>query len=312
MESDDGDVYGYQLTFFRNALTPALPERSSDWATNQIYLAHFAVTDQLAGQHWSFERFSRGAGGLAGAIGEPAYEVWLEEWSVKEIEPQVYHLFAGTTEDENTVALDLILKESRVPLLHGDQGLSQKGKEPGNASYYYSLVQMESSGTVTSNGRKAEVSGVSWMDHEYGTSALSEDAVGWDWFSVQLENGIVFMFAQIRTSVGEAQDIFKGTIGYPDGTQVAILPDDFTLTATDEWTSDVTGIIYPSGWQAEFSDLDIALTIEPLIQAQEMQVGFTYWEGAVLVDGLMAGEAVEGRGYVELTGYGSGAGEYQR
>lgn len=307
-----GQQYGYQLTFFRSALTPALPERASDLATNQIYMAHFAVTDVAADDHRSFERFSRGAGGLAGATGDPTYAVWLEDWAVRQIEPGVAQLQASAAVEGRRIALDLTLRETQTPVLHGNRGLSQKGPEAGNASYYYSLVQLESAGTVTFQGEPVAVTGVSWMDHEFGTSALSANAVGWDWFSIQLDNGAVLMFAQVRTADGGVIPQFEGTYVTADGAQQPITVGDLTLTARAAWTSPRTGFTYPAGWQVTIPGLAIELVVEPLVADQEMEVSFVYWEGAATIAGTIAGEAVQGVGYVELTGYGQQAGQYQR
>ena len=309
--------YGYQLTFFRSALTPDLPERASDLATNQIYMAHFAVTDGAANRHQSVERFSRGAGGLAGATGEPSYAVWLEDWSVEQSAPGVSQLHAsieGQDEEgqDGVMALDLTLRESRPPVLHGDRGLSQKGPEAGNASYYYSLVQIETTGNVIIQGKTTEVSGLSWMDHEFGTSALSANATGWDWFSIQLESGAVLMFAQVRTNDGGVIPEFTGTYVAADGAQQRITAGDLTLTPLDQWTSPRTEINYPSGWRIDLPSLGVKLTVEPLIEDQEMDVSFVYWEGAATIAGTIEGETVQGVGYVELTGYGQQAGQYQR
>ncbi len=308
----DGGEYGYQLTFFRSALVPGEPDRASDLAATQLYMAHFAVTSGPANEHRAFDRFSRGAGGLAGATGEPAYSVWLEDWRAEQTGPDSYRLNAQIDGPDGLVALDLALTESQPPLLHGDRGLSQKGPEPGNASYYYSLVRMESQGTVTLDGVTTDVTGLSWMDHEFGTSALSGDALGWDWFAATLDNGAVLMFAEVRSASGQPQDIFEGTLRYADGRQIVIQPDDFTLTSTGQWTSPTTGIEYPAGWQVSFPAYAIDLTIEPLIPDQEMGLTFNYYEGATTIRGTMEGAAVSGRGYVELTGYGSSPGGFQR
>jgi predicted secreted hydrolase len=136
--------------------------------------------------------------------------------------------------------------------------------------------------------------------------------VGWDWFSVTLDNGAVIMFAEIRTLSGQSQEIFEGTLVLPDGSQFVINQSDFDLTPLGSWTSPTTGIAYPSGWQVVFPAYEIDLTIRPLIPDQEMTVAFTYYEGSTLIEGTLAGEAVRGRGYVELTGYGGSSGEYQR
>lgn len=307
----DGNEYGYQLTFFRSALTPEMPPRTSDFATNQVYMAHFALTDVTAGQHESFELFNRGAGGVAGATTTPEVQVWLDDWFMRQVEPGVMHLVAGAQHADGEFAIDLYLRETRPPIYHGDQGLSQKGPEPGNASYYYSLIGLETSGTVTRRGSQVDVTGLSWMDHEFGTSALSEGALGWDWFSVQMDNGAVLMLAQIRTEDGSGVDEFEGTLVDGAGNKTVIQAADFTLAVRDEWTSPTTGIVYPSGWSVEVPALALTLAVEPLIDDQEMNVSYIYWEGAVRAEGVMQGEPVTGRGYVELTGYGSRGG-YQR
>ena len=307
-----GNQYGYQLTFFRSALTPDAPARSSGLAANQIYMAHFAVTDVAAADHQSFERFSRGAGGLAGATGDPTYGVWLEDWSVRQTAAGVSQLRASVETKNGVVALDLTLRETRPALLHGNQGLSQKGPEAGNASHYYSLVQVESTGTITTNGQPAAVTGVSWMDHEFGTSALSANAVGWDWFSVQLANGAALMFAQVRTTSGGVVPDFTGTYLAADGTAQTIAAEDFAVTVLAEWTSPRTDITYPAGWQVELPRFDLSLTVKPLVADQEMEVSFVYWEGAVAIDGTLANAPITGVGYVELTGYGQSSGQYQR
>jgi len=308
----DGTLYGYQLTFFRSALTPDMPARTSDLATNQVYMAHFALTDGGRGEHESFERYSRGASGLAGATGEPTYSVWLEDWRVDTVGPGTYRLVAAADGADGPIALDLTLRETRDPVFHGENGLHQKGPEVGNASYYYSLIALQSEGTVTSNGRTVEIGGLSWMDHEFSTSALTGNAIGWDWFSMQLDNGAALMVYEIRTADGSVLPFVNGTIIWPDGTQQGISEEDFVLTPTGEWTSERTGITYPSGWTLVFPELAIDLTIVPLIADQEMAVSFVYWEGSTQVTGTLRGEAVQGRGYAELTGYGESSGEFQR
>ncbi len=308
LQADDGKAFGYQLTFFRFALTPQMPERTSHFATNQVYMAHFAVTDAAQGEYFCFERRSRGAGGLAGATGEPTYKVWLEDWSATETEPDVMRLHVPSTSDhieaESQIGLSLDLRQTRPPILHGDRGLSQKGPELGNATYYYSLVGMETAGEITVNGRTVAVRGISWMDHEFGTSFLGEGFVGWDWFSLQLEDGTALMLYCLRRSDQSCDpQTFEGTLVYPDGRQLRVRKTDFTLTPTRQWTSPESGATYPSGWDITFPELTIALQVEPLIPNQEFRASFTYWEGAVQVSGQIGGAVVSGHGYVELTGY---------
>jgi predicted secreted hydrolase len=306
LKSDDGKDLGYQLTFFRSAMTPDMPERASNFAANQRYMAHFALTDVSAKRYASFERHSRGAGGLAGATGEPTYEVWLEDWSAKTIAPGVMRLQAFDDRRNPQVGIDLTLKETRPPVLHGDRGFSQKGPEPGNANYYYSLVGLETAGTATSGGKPIAVSGVSWMDHEFGTSALSGGAEGWDWFGLQLNNGMALALGRIRHREGEGSGYFDGgTLAYRDGRQMHIAPGDFTLTAVGKWASSKTGVVYPAGWRITLPKLNIDLAVQPLLKDQELRGSFVYWEGAASVQGTIDGKPVSGYGYVELTGYGT-------
>ena len=304
LKTEDGEDFGYQLTFFRNTLTPDMPARRSNFAANQTYMAHFALTDVNRRRHLSFERFSRGAGGLAGATGDPTYEVWLEDWSAKETGSGVMHLAAVDDQTNPRVAIDLKLRQTRPPVLHGNAGLSQKGPEPGNANYYYSMVGLRTTGTVVSHGETMTVTGISWMDHEFGTSTLSADVIGWDWFGLQLDNGVALMFGKLREKDGGSQDVFEGTLAYPDGQQAAIGVKDFTLTTIEAWTSAETGVTYPVGWEVTLPRFDLHLRIEPFIPDQELQGAFVYWEGAVRIQGTMSGEPISGRGYVELTGYG--------
>ena len=303
LKTDNGREFGYQLTFFRRALAAKMPVRKSRLGTNQIYMAHFALTDVKAKTHTSFERYSRGAGGLAGAQGAPTYEVWLEDWSVSQDSTSVFRLRAVDDQIEPRIAIDLSLRETRLPLLHGGQGLSQKGPERGNANHYYSLVGLDTEGTIVSRGEKHNVTGKSWMDHEFGTSALSKGVVGWDWFGLQLDDGIALMFGRLRESEGGDVGIFEGTVSHADGRQIPIQPGDFTVAATGSWRSPETEITYPSGWQVDFPSLGIELRIDPLIPNQELSSGFMYWEGAVSVEGTISGQPSKGRGYVELTGY---------
>ena len=306
----EGRHFGYQLTFFRRALLPEglSPERESEWATSQAYMAHFALSDTASQTQHAFERLERGAAGLAGAQSAP-YHVWLEDWEARASGPASYHLTAqALAEDGKTIAIELELKDVRGPALQGDQGYSQKGPDPGQASYYYSLTRLESTGTVTVGGQAYPVSGLSWMDHEFSTSVLGADQVGWDWFSLQLSLGAEqqpaeLMLFQIRRADGGVDPFSSGTLVYPDGGTRALKREDFTITVTDTWTSPHTGAEYPLGWEISAPEIELELRLTPAFAEQELNLSYAYWEGAVQVEGTLLGEAASGRGYVELTGY---------
>jgi len=314
LETSSGRHFGYQLTFFRRALTPSVVLRASDWATNQIYFAHFAVTDVQANEHFASERFSRGAAGLAGASGNP-HRVWLENWEIEQV-PLPSASLAGSAPgalppryalqmraEDSGHALALTLRSPKPPVLHGDRGLSQKTNAVGNASYYVSLTHLETEGTITLNGQTFDVRGVSWMDQEFGTTLLGPEAVGWDWFSVQLSDQRELMFFQIRQKDGSSEPLSGGTLVNPDGSTRHLTREQVSVEVLDRWTSPVSHAIYPARWKVSIPSENIALTLRPYIADQEMRVSFTYWEGAVEISGTSGGAPVKGSGYVELTGY---------
>lgn len=301
LETAEGRPFGFQLTFFRRALTPeesAKLESDSSWRTNQVYLAHFTISDIEADTFYPAERFSRGAAELAGAQAEP-YRVWLENWFAEAVGPGEVRLFAQTEQ----VTLDLTLTETLPPILHGDGGLSPKGPEPGNASYYYSIVQQEAVGSVVVGEASYDVTGLAWKDHEYSTSALSPGAVGWDWFSLQFDDGSALMFFQIRQADSSLEPASSGTYIFPDGTTRHLTRDNWQLNVTDTWASPTSGAEYPAGWQISIAEIGLAIEGRPLMNNQELNVSTTYWEGAVEFSGTIGGRPVQARGYIEMTGY---------
>lgn len=309
LESETGEHFGYQLTFFRRALVPPdqQAERASDWATDQVYMAHFALTDVQGNRHQSFEKLSRGAGGVAGAQADP-FRVWLEDWSVvaeawKPGDQPYRQPPAKLSAAASGIRVDLTLEDTKGPVLQGDQGYSQKGPDPGNASYYYSLTHLVTGGTVTIAGKTYTVTGLSWMDHEFSTSALGREQVGWDWFSLQLDNHTELMLFQLRRADGSVDAFSSGTLVAADGSTKRLGPQDFVLQPTGHWRSPRSGGDYPSGWRLTIPAAGLSLDITPYILDQEMQVSYLYWEGAVRVTGTANEQAIHGNGYVELTGY---------
>ncbi len=300
LESTDGRRLGYQLTFFRRAITPTITPRPSDWATNQIYFAHFALTDAQHNSHQASERFSRGAAGLAGATGNP-FRVWIENWNVTSlnVDGSRVQLFA---EDEG-YALNLTLASVKPIVLHGDRGLSQKSAEVGNASYYLSFTRMETQGTITVNGETLNVRGESWMDHEWSTAVLGENAVGWDWFSIQLNDNRELMLFQIRQKDGRIEPMSSGTLVEPDGATHHLTRDQFDIKVLSTWTSSPTRATYPARWKISVPSAGIELELIPIVADQEMKVSIVYWEGAVNVSGQSNSKPATGRGFVEMTGY---------
>ena len=299
--AEGGQELGYQLTFFRSALSADPEPRRSAWGASQAYMAHFAVSapGQPAGDFFSYERYARGAGGMAGAETGP-FRVWLEDWSAEggEEMPPVRLRAAA-----DAVAIDLELGPGKPPVLQGDRGLSQKGREPGNASYYYSFTRLPTTGEVVVGDRRLRVTGLSWMDREWSTSVLDEGVVGWDWFSLQLDDGRDLMAYQLRREDGSADPLSAGSLVGADG-EASYLPSrEYRIEPLATWRSPESGRTYPSRWRLTVPARGLELEIEPLLEDQELDHSFVYWEGAVRVGGNAGGEPIGGRGYVELTGY---------
>ncbi len=294
----DGRRFGFEITIFRFSLTPASPEPDSDWRTNQVYIAHLAVTDADEDRFYVAERYSRGAIGLAGARAEP-FRVWIDDWEIaSETGGPPWRVRAA----EDELALDLELTPLRQPVLNGDRGLSKKSSSVDSASYYYSITRLRTEGALTIAGDEYRVSGLSWLDREWSTSALAGDQVGWDWFALQLSDGTDLMLYNIRKSDGTADDNSSGTLSTGFGKAVGLKRDDFDIVINSTWESPQGGI-YPSGWTVRVPEQDLELNVVPVISDQELFTTVRYWEGAVDVAGTRGGERISGRGYVELTGY---------
>jgi len=301
LRGEDGRRFGFQLTFFRRGLAgpDVRAQRSSNWAANQVYLAHFALTDVQGGAFKQFERIERGAAGLAGASGNPAFEVWLRDWAVVQTGEREYRLRAH----QDQLGLDLNLTDKKGPILQGERGYSQKGPEAGNASTYVSLTRLEAAGSINLDGNLYEVNGTAWMDHEYGTSALGQGQTGWDWFSIQLEDGRELMVYTIRRADGSIDPFSRGALIEVDGSIRTFSALDFSVIPSAQWKSPHSGGIYPAEWTIRIDQLDLDLQIAPVLADQELNNSFVYWEGAVDVTGSQRGRRLRGWGYTELTGY---------
>jgi predicted secreted hydrolase len=302
----DGRDFGFQLTIFRSALSPVAPASESAWATRQAYMAHFTVTDVTGRSFHAYERFARGAVGLAGASADP-FRVWLEDWVIEGEAASTFPLRLQAAGDG--AALRLRLRAGKPVVSQGEDGLSRKGPEEGNASYYYSLTRLPAEGSLVLDGDTLAVSGSAWLDREWSTSALGEDMVGWDWFALQLSDGWDLMIYRLRRADGSATPESAGVLVDPDGGTVPLAwGTDVTVDAVGTWTSPLDGARYPSGWRLAVPARGWSLAVEPRLPDQELDLSFRYWEGAVSVEGTgEAGRPVSGRGYVELTGYAGAA-----
>ena len=256
------------------------------------------------GDFYHSERYARGGAGLAGAQAQP-YRVWVEDMEIAEQADGTVLLSAEAVSTEgDPYALNLSLTQTLPPILHGDGGLSAKSLEPGNASYYYSQVQQIADGMIILNGETIPVTGKAWKDHEYSTSVLSEGALGWDWFSLQFDDGAALMLFQIRKQGGSIEPASSGTFIYPDGSTVDIAVDDWELAVDNRWRSPVTDANYPVGWTLNIPKVGLELSGQAKMNDQELTLSAgAYWEGSVEFSGKRDGVAVSAEGYIEMTGY---------
>ena len=302
LSTKEGKNFGYQFTIFRNAISPFKQDTASAWRSNQVYMGHFTLTDIDNDKFYFFERFSRDGNKLAGVEANP-FKLWLEDWTVCETGKSNYQFpEVRLSAKEKDVSVEFNLELLKSIVLQGENGLSKKSNDAGNASYYYSATKIKTSGKINIDGKEYLVDGFSWLDREWSTSALSQNQKGWDWFSLQLDNNTELMYYQLRNKDGSIDASSKGSIVLPDGLKENLKPEDVSLKPTGEWKNN-TGKVYPSGWKLSIPSRNIELDITPAVRNQELNVSVKYWEGSVLINGTYAGKNVSGRGYVELTGY---------
>jgi len=305
LATKDGRPFGYQLTFFRRGMprdqTKTLP---SQWAVTQLYLAHFAVSDLSKGRFHFSEKISRAGLGKAGAARDRLH-VWIDRWSAESpsAAPGTQTLQAA----DGDIAIQLTVSPRKPLVVHGTGGISHKGSARGQASHYYSFTRLATTGTLSIGAEQFDVTGNSWMDHEFGSADLGKDLVGWDWFSLQLDDQRELMLYRLRRTDGSADPASSGTVIDRDGRGHHLSIGDFTLEPTSYWTSQTSHARYPQRWRLTIPSQQLSLELVPLMAEQELSTTHstqvTYWEGAIEATGSIQGRPARGQGYMELTGY---------
>lgn len=286
-----GHHYGFELVFFRQGQDRD-ESNPSVWRIDDLYLAHLALTDIDSEKFHYFERVNRAGPGLAGASLDKA-RVWNGNWQAS------WDLATASqtlTAVENGIRFTLRLSPRTPPVIHGENGVSQKSGAPGHASYYVSFPLLAVDGEL--NG--SAVTGTAWMDHEWFTDLLEQSAEGWDWFSVQLQNRTELMLFELRNRDASHPPFLAGTYIDAAGHAVNLKPTDIRMQPLDWWRSPKTGARYPIRWRLAVASKGIALECAAAVPNQELTVTKTsaYWEGAVRYSGSQSGV-----GYMELTGY---------
>jgi predicted secreted hydrolase len=295
--SPEGRHFGFELTFFREGVTQEPQPRP--WGVNDVYLAHLAVSDLDGGRFYHTERLNRAGPGFAGAdlaSGRIWNGNWQSTWRLADLPNGVF-----TDQELEAVAdafsFDLHVLSRKPPVIHGVNGVSQKAQGVGRASHYISFTRLETTGSITLNRTRFKVTGTSWMDHEFFTHQLEADQTGWDWFSIQLDNGADLMLFRIRRRDGAADPYSSGTYVEPNGTAHHLSRGDFTLIPAP-----TAGSRYPLAWTIEVPPLHLTLHASTPLPTQEFTAETasspSYWEGAIRLSGTQTGV-----GYLEMTGY---------
>ena len=301
LKTADGLRFGFELTFFRQAIDRK-PIENTTWGVQDLYLAHFAVSDLSAHKFYYTERVNRAGPGIAG-ISEQAGRVWNGNWQTRWVNG-AQELQAITAD----FSIRLTLKSDKPPVIHGQNGVSQKGEGSGHSSHYISLTRLITSGTIELGGQSYEVHGTSWMDHEFSTGALAPNEVGWDWLSIQLEDNTELMLYRLRRKDGSADPYSSGTYIDGQGRTTHLSSRDFTMQPlNDSWLSPISQARYPIGWRVTIPQFAFDLRIHAPMQGQEL-AGKTrlipsYWEGPIDISGTRATQSIAGVGYLEMTGY---------
>jgi predicted secreted hydrolase len=301
LRAADGRRFGYQVTFFRQGIR-APGERAavqSRFVVDDLKFGHFTITDVGAKQFHFSQKLLRGAFGEAG-FGDVKKLTWLGGWSLALDADGAMRLRAS----DGGRSLDLHLESTKPWALHGDAGLSTKADVSGHASQYYSGTRMRSRGNLQIAGPHLAVEGESWFDHEWATNQLAPGQSGWDWFSVQLDDGSELMIYRLRKKDGSVDGASSGSFVAKDGTVRHLRLGELRMTPVKFWQSTKTGGRYPIAWRVEVPSLSLAIDVTTPVETQELALDpVAYWEGLIDVRGTREGRVVNGHGYLELTGY---------
>jgi predicted secreted hydrolase len=301
LKAADGSRFGFELTFFREAVSRD-PAKTAAWDMRDLYLAHFALSDLDGQKFYHSERISRAGPGIAG-VSETNARIWNGNWQIE-----------WRTRDQELQAIEdqfqihLALHPEKPPVIHGENGVSQKAEGPGQASYYFSLPRIAAKGSIELQGKKIELAGLAWMDHEFFTHQLEPNQVGWDWLSMQLEGKTELMLFRIRRTDGATDPFSAGTYVDAQGKSTHLRASDFSLQPLGEtWVSPVTHARYPIRWKIVIPKMAVELEARTLLASQELtgntKLAPNYWEGAITLTGRRGSVQLSGAGYLEMTGY---------
>jgi predicted secreted hydrolase len=301
LKSENGREFGYQLTFFRQGVRPPSDRvpASSRFVVDHIQFVHFAISDLSRGRFYFHQDLTRGAFGESG-FNQDNRLTWVENNALELLPDGGFRIIGKGPEK----SIDLVLKPAKPVVFHGSDGISQKAEGAGRASHYYSYTRLISDGQLRIGDDTFTVHGLSWYDHEWATNQLTAGQKGWDWFSLQFDDGSELMLFQIRTKDGGRDPFSGGTFIHSDGSTTAVKNSDFVLTPGRIWKSKASGANYPVTWGLEIDSLGLKLAISARLDRQELVLTpISYWEGSIQANGTRDGRQVTALGYLEMTGY---------
>ena len=288
-------LFGFQLTFFRSRVA-GTQAMTSKFAAKQLLFAHAAVTDVAGQQLHHDQRIARSGFELANAS-PTDMAVKLRDWTLQATNN---HYTARLQAAD--FGLDLQFTETQAVLLQGDNGLSRKGPDIQQASYYYSQPQLATQGRLRLKGVSFDITGTAWLDHEWSDTLLHPSATGWDWIGMNLLDGGALTAFRLRDQAGGA--VWDGgSLRSAQGERVVFRRGEVVFTPTRWWKSPLTQTRYPVEWTVR---TPAALyTVKAVVDSQELDsrqsTGSIYWEG--LSDLWNSTGTRVGRGYLEMTGY---------
>lgn len=310
LRAANGHRYGFELTFFRQAVPLAVPAavpENATWRPDQLYLAHLAMSD-IDGQTFYYtERLNRAGPGLAG-ISLQQQRYWNGNWQVRWSSLETGDQQLQAVCDRFTLTLNL--KPEKPIVIHGQNGVSRRGPASGQASHYISFTRIAAQGRLDRSGESIALAGFAWMDHEFFTERDNNDAMLWDWFAIQLDDNEELMLYRLRDRSGRETPYSSATYVDAAGKARFLNSTQFSVTPGERWQSPHSGARYPTRWSVTIPELGLHLSEQTPLKDQELftkdGVSPTYWEGAVSYQGQIHKKNVTGVGYLEMTGYARG------
>ena len=202
-------------------------------------------------------------------------------------------------------AIDLKTDPLTGAWLHGEGTGYQHYGNYAKAGYY-SYPKLETSGTLSIDGRSIPVRGSLWYDRQWNCIGVYQKEVAWDWIAMKLSDESDLMVFKLYHRKDQ-KFIYGGSYRNSKGDTFPLSSQDLKIEEKSYWQSPRTKISYPVEWLVSIPKLEMELTITPRFPDQELSLKFAalyklhYWEGMSLVYGRRKDQPISGKAYVEIT-----------